>query len=236
MTNFLLGVLSSLVASFIFVFLVYGKTIFKLRSKDLQLFWSMTKRLRANGIVNFFASRADYVKYREHGTVTEYMATTKRELVYIGFWLSHGTEMTNIRETLDKILSRGCYVEFIFVNPQISYLSNLADFLAIPEESILSRINQSINQMKEMRNSLPDNLKQRFILKTHDKLVTSSAFLIDQDTESEKILVDFKLYSLGREQTFGIEFNGKRSGSSLHSRMFTSLLNIRESAVILSDE
>lgn len=230
MINFLLGIAASLLASFIFAFLVYGRTVFQLRGRDIILLWSVTRRLSANGIINFFATRADYIKYRQNGTVTKYIRTAERELIYVGLWLSHGIEMANIRETLESLLEHGCYVELIFLDPTVRYIESLADFLALSTDSVVTRINQSIYQMTSLKDSLPENLKPRFVLKAHSKLTTSSAFLIDQDTEHARVLIDFKLYGLGREQSFGIEFQRVAAADSLYSRVVSSFMEIRRQA------
>lgn len=230
MANFFLGVLASLVAAMILAAIVKSKLVLGATMADFRAFWSLTRRLRSNGVVNFFAQRSEYVQHRRNGSIPDYMRTTQHELIYVGFWLAHGVEMSDMRSTLRELLGRGCNVEFVLIDSDIAYRALLAQYLGIDEANLSSRIGDSLRFLIEFRDELPDNLRRRFLVKTHRQLLTSSAFIIDPGTGNAKTLVDFKLYRGGRDMTFGIEFAGLSSEGGLFERVTTSFDGIRESA------
>jgi hypothetical protein len=200
----------------------------------MKFHWSVTRRLAAEGFVNFFAKRSDYMKYRKAGTITEYIRGVERELIYIGFWLSHGIEMANIENVLRELLEKGCYIEFVFTDPRAPHAKSLAQFFAQTPDSIAFKLQHSINRMVSFRNKLPRNLRPRFVIMTHRNMITASTFMIDHNTRSGKTLVDFKLYQMGRDESFGIEFQGKLNEDSLHNRIVASFQKVRKSAKVVS--
>jgi hypothetical protein len=227
MTGFLIGIGSSLAAAAIISFLVYGKAVGSLRWNDFRLYWSMTRRMRANGIINFFSSRADYVKYRKNGTISQYIRSAERELLYVGFWLAHGTEMSNVTEALIDRIREGVTIELIFIDPNSECVPALATYFDITVDEVRSRVASSIEKMRRLRETLEDDARLHFRLKTHRKLLTASAFLIDGSTQKARILVDFKLFAFERDHTFGIEFGHVDNGDTLYSRVGESYRKIR---------
>jgi hypothetical protein len=235
MTGFLVGVGSSLVAAIIFSLLLYGRAAGNLKWTDFKLFWFMTSRLRANGIINFFPSRADYIKFRQNGTISQYISTADRELLYVGFWLAHGTEMSNVGEALIELVRKGVAVELVFIDPDGECLPAMANYFDIPVEEVRSRVASTIEKMQRIRESLDEDLQPRFRLKTHQKLLTASSFLMDGGTENAKILVDFKLFASGRDHSFGIEFGHVDGENTLYYRVEKSFRKIRASSKEISD-
>ncbi len=233
MKEFVLGVMASMLASIILAIVVLGREAFSLNFRRIKTYWSVTKRFGGEGIINFFAKRSDYMKYRKAGTIAEYIRGVERELIYVGFWLSHGIEMTNIEDVLRELLEKGCYIEFVFTDPHAPHVKSLAQFFSQNPESIAFKIQDSIDRMVSFRNRLPQNLKPRFVIMTHRNMISASTFMIDHNTHNGKTLVDFKLYQMGRDESFGIEFQGRLSKASLHYRIVESFQKVRKSAKII---
>jgi hypothetical protein len=235
LSEFFLGVGSSVAAVALLAFLASGRSTLNLSWNELRLLWSTTRRMRRNGIMNFFAKRSDYIKHRKEGTIPEYISLANRDLLYVGFWLAHGVDMSDIRNAMRELLERGCRIELIVINPENGYGKHLAEYLAMTPESLKIRIAHTVDQMREFRKSLTPELKTNFSIRTHTKLITASAFVLDRDTPKARILVDFKLYNAGRDNTFGIEFQAVQGKDKLYSRILDSLMKIRNSASTLED-
>jgi hypothetical protein len=231
--QFFLGILASLIASLILFVILQIKTRIILRWGTLKLFWLIVQRLRDNGIINFYTSRSDYVKFRKQSSIADYIETTKKEFIYIGFWLAQGTEMENITSKLFELLKRGCSVELVLLDPKSSHGNKIAEYLGISFENYKARLKTTWEYLIKFKNSLPDDLKPRFLLRSHDKLISSSAFIFDYNTEFAKTLIDIKLYGMGRESSFGIELQPSKMKNSLYYRITKSFLTIRNSSAIV---
>lgn len=235
MSNFLLGVLASLSAMFIGFLIVQVKTRALLSWGTFFLFWSITRRLRDTGITNFFTSRSDYVSFRKERSISEYISTTKKEFLYVGFWLAQGVEIDNVYSKFRELLHKGCTVEIVLMdqNSDSNFKRKVAAYLGFSEESLSTRLSNTWSNMIQFKNSLSEDLKARFILRYHQELVSSSTFIFDYRTESAKTLVDFKLYGMGREQSFGIELKPSEIENSLYERVTNSFLEIKKKATVV---
>lgn len=160
------------------------------------------------GIINIFPSRKSYIHHKDHGTETQYISKCKNKLMYIGYWLAHGTEMGDIIETLQKLVFEKKDVEVILLNPDNNVLINdMAKFLHMDCNEMQQRIKNSLAKLDKMKNGLPNELAIHFIIKVHDIPLNASAFMLDYDSEKElRILVDYKIYNKEREKSYGIEF------------------------------
>ncbi|MGW5441535.1 hypothetical protein [Nocardia asteroides] len=223
--------MSSVVATLLVSITVLVIGLGKSSISDVRAFWLITRRLKRNGVDNFFAKRSDYVRYRRHGTIQEYVNTAKHDLKYVGFWLAHGVEISNIGEHLAKMAQSGRSVEIVLLDPTCSYLPFLAQYLNLPEAAVASRIYAALNQLQKAREDVPANLAHLFRIKLHTKMITASAFLVDSTSDTSRLLVDFKLYGADRDNTFGIEFKRVSTEDSLYKRVYDSYDRICTSAI-----
>ncbi len=76
----------------------------------------------------------------------------------------------------------------------------------------------------------PPEMRARFALLHHSEMITASALLFDYGTPTAKILVDQKLYGVGREGSFGMELKPSMAPNSLYERVTGSYLTIRRRA------
>ena len=173
--------------------------------------WTFTGRLRSYGISNLFARRSDYVRYRKQATIAEYLETAKHSITYVGFWLAHGTEMENISTYMPELLKQGRTVTFVLMQPNSAHLETLSAYMGIPADQVARRIKVALDKFQETKQSLSPSAGDRFSVRVHNAPITASAFLLDLDHPSAKILVDFKVYGHSREDSFGIELRGPDS-------------------------
>jgi len=227
--QFWAGVAASLTAAFIAWVVVQLKSRALLSWGTLSLFWSVTRRLKDTGVSNFFTSRSDYALFRKQKTISDYISTARKELVYVGFWLAKAVEIENIQDKLRELLDRGCTVELVFLDRNLdpTLRSKIAACLGMSQDSLVGRLDCTWSDMRSFRDDLPEEVKPRFILRSHQEFISSSALIFDPATEHAKTLVDFKLYGAGRQNSFGIELKPSKLPNSLYERVTDSFLEVR---------
>lgn len=201
--------------------------------RGLSFRYRITKRLMANGVSNFFASRADYVAHRTESTPAEYVLTANSELVYVGYWLAQATEIDKIADAIRKLVDHNRMVELVLLDPDVpkGVLDMWARFFGETREAFESRVRSAWERLTALRNGLEPTKRARLVLRKHRQFTGGSAFLFDRGTPSEKMLVDFKLFAMGREQSFGLEFRPVEEGNSLYARVkksFEAILTTSE--------
>lgn len=232
--QFWLGVVNGLVATLIAWLIIQIKTGAVFSLKIFSLFWSITRRLKDAGVTNVFTNRSDYVNFREEKSIPDYIKTAKKELIYVGFWLAQGVEIDKIEKTFLELLNKGCTLELVFLNSQIDRIlaNKIAVYLGMSQDTLTARLEGTWSVMRQFKQSLADPVKGRFILRRHEEVLTSSAFIFDHGIESAKTLVDFKIYGAGRGESFGIEMKPCRLQNSLYNRLTTSFFEIRNKSVV----
>ena len=233
-SEFWLEVTAGLVIAVIIAVLALFKKHVILYWKDLALFFRLVRRMRENGVSNFFTRRSDYVQYRTQRTISEYIETTQHSLLYVGFWLAQGKEIGNIERTIQLLLNRDdCTVELILLNPDLDNitLKKLAAFLDLNHENLHTRVKQAWDDFQQLQKKLDPDKRRRFVLAHHDELLTASAFVFDYGKESAKTLIDFKLFGASREGSFGIELRRGKVAENLYDRVTESYRKIRTSAL-----
>lgn len=236
MANFWIGVLASLSAMLIGFVIVQIKTRAALSWSTLSLFWSLARRLKEAGVSNVFPSRSDYRVHRKERSISDYVLTAKRELIYVGFWFAEGIEIDNTFNAMLQLLEKGCTVELVLMAQDLDtgLETKIADYLAISSESLHSRLVHAWADTRRFRAAISDDLKTRFILRSHKELVTSSAFIFDYGADCAKTLVDFKLYGAGRTRSFGIELKPSNIQDSLYLQTTVSFLGIKKKSLVIA--
>lgn len=227
-SNIICGVIASILGAFIFG--LFTKFYLGWTSwPGLRISLRLVREFTRAGGLNFFSSRKDYINHKDHGTASEYLYTSKRSIVYVGFWLAHGIEVSNIIECLRVILESGRKISIVLLNPNSDAISACSKFLGIDVSEVKQRINQTKSKLCELQNNLSPTAKENFTLKYHNIPLSTSAFLLDSELGSGgRTLLDFKLYGFSREDGFGIEF--RNQGLSLYDRVTKSYLEIERNS------
>ena len=138
--NLVCGIIGSIVAAIIITIAskVYlGVSGFRGLKNTVRLIRDSYK----GGIVNIFPNRKSYIQHKDHGTETQYISKCKSKLMYIGYWLAHGTEMGDVIRTLQTLILEKKDVEVVLLNPDNSCLiKEMANFLKIDSIEIQQRI------------------------------------------------------------------------------------------------
>jgi hypothetical protein len=225
-------VAASLAAALIIAVLLRVRTGVTVSWADIRLFWSVAGRLRESGVLGFYPSRAAYVRNRRQHTIGEYVETARHELLYVGFWLAGGTEIENVTASFRRLLEQGCRIELVLLDPAMDkdLASAVAEYLGLTPISFQQRLDAAWQQFARFRASLPSDQAALLTLLAHSQLLTSSAFVFDVRTAEAKTLVDFKLFRVGREGSFGIELRPTASENGLYERTTKSFVAIRATA------
>ncbi len=180
------------------------------------------------GGINFFSSRQAYIKFKDHGTASNYLSKAESNIIYVGFWLAHSVEIGNVIETIKSLLETGKKVVIVLIDPDSDIINYCSKFLGLNNIEIKNRIVNSIRKFCCMYDNLSIEAKKRFTLKLHSVPISASAFLIDNELNYGKTLVDFKLYNYCRDDGFGMEFHKK--GYPLYDKFTKSYKAIAEEA------
>lgn len=164
-----------------------------------------------SGIINLFSCRKSYANHKDHGSPSDYIKKAESKVMYVGFWLSHGTEVGAIVETIKNIVLQNKKVIIVFVNPNNdAVLTSSSNFLGISKNEVKTRVKTSIKKFLQLYMELPAGYRHNLQLKIHDVHLTASAFLLDFDSDEKcRILVDYKSYGFSREDSYGIEYKNK---------------------------
>lgn len=210
MAGFAIGVVSSIVASLILALVLSLRA--RMPFRTLRLMTTVTPRLSRTGVTNFFASRAEYSQYRKQTTVTEYMATAREELTYVGFWLAPAVEFEDLHHHLRKLLDRRVRVTLVLLDAGIDedQRTKIGAALGISADALRDRLDNAWSELSRFKGALPAEARARLTLASHQEHLTASAFVFDRDRPFAKTLMDVKLYGIGRQSSFGIELRPPR--------------------------
>jgi len=229
MSNLLIGVLASIIATFIislFVWLYRGSKGYLGIRKTIRLINDCNK----SGIINIFPSRKSYIERKDHGTASTYISQSKFSLYYIGFWLASSTEIGAILNEIKKLIFDSKKVFIVFIDPGASLLINQSSiYLGLSSDEIKIRVENSLNKLLMLKENIQEEYKNNLVIKLHRVPLSASAFIIDSEQEKDcKILIDYKIYGSSRDDSYGIEYKGRNK--IIASKMISSYINICDNA------
>jgi len=232
MSDFVLGVASSVVAALI-VYLI-ARLLAPLLGYWGGYFNLLTSawRLQRGGLNNIILSRSDYRLLRGGETIANYLGHVNQRLIYIGFWHAKGIEMANIQDTFLKLLERNCSIELVLLSADIDDRTAeiIAKHLGIDVDGLRGRIDSAWRYVRELRRQIPSRYSLRFSLKSHKNAVYASCFIIDQNLSNARILVDTKIFGLGREDGYAMELVPTSEPNNLYERFLRSFEKIADEA------
>ena len=179
LSGIVIGTIGSLLAMVIAILILQAKTKVALRWSKVRLFWRIVGRMSDGGISNVYLSRAEYVKYRKEQTLEAYVDSAKKQMLYIGFWLSQGIEFEQIERAMRRVLDRGGEVELVFLSPDVTrtVADGLADYLAIARPECKEKLESAWSHVKTFRDDLPQGLRGRILLKSHKEVLQESVWV-----------------------------------------------------------
>lgn len=227
MSEFLLGVGSSLVASVIFVaiarkqnWIVFGKA---------RRSWQLARRLDEIGMTNFFASRADYARYRPSGHLADYLDTATYRIDIAGYWMGHGNETEAIAKRIVQSLNKkpGMTVRIALIDPNGPHVQAVASYLGIADAELRDRLEASLNNLAHERQGATESVRNRFSILTYAEMPLASVIILDYGATSARVQLDFKPFRRPRSESFSFEITAP---SALYETCASAWIAIVDSA------
>lgn len=235
MTNFLFGILASVLAApFVYILGRLFSPFLGSWSAYFNLVAS-ARRLQRAGILNIIPSRSDYRLLRGGETIRNYLLkNVQHSLVYIGFWHAKGIEMDNISDTFLDLLQRGCTIELILLDENIADPSAemIAKYLGLSLRGLRERVAEAWRFGSAFRQRIPTPFAGHFVMKSHLNAIYASSFIIDHTSQHPRLLVDIKIFGLGRESGFALELVRTGDPNNLYDRFYRSFMKVSEAAQI----
>ncbi len=161
------------------------------------------KRIKEAGVIKFYYDRK--VLASDVGTIGDFVSSAKRSVVYIGCWLSSSIKQDLIKIVQEKA-KEGVLFTFCLHAPRTQAIEEYASFFGSDELSINTQIEESLLTLWDAKNSLPKNVSENIKIYWHSEMITTSLWLIDNESADQKLQLDFKLVKTKcRWFSFGIE-------------------------------
>jgi hypothetical protein len=226
MNEFYLGILTSLVSAPLIYFA--GRLLSPFLGPWGAYFnlIGCARRLQRAGINNIIPSRSDYRLLKGGETISNYLSHVSHSLIYIGFWHAKGIEMSNIRDVFITLLERGCSIELVLLDREVddATVITIAKYLAISPQSLRHRVGEAWHYVAALKKDVSVRHADRLVIKSHTNAVYASCFIIDHQHSAAKLLVDIKIFGIGRENGFGLELVKSQDGNNLYDRFLQSFL------------
>ena len=229
MADFAMNVAGNVVADLLILGVVavsayFGRSVIRDLFRVLRYAW----RMRRNGIVNFYNSRAEYMTSRKERNLADYMRRAKRRFVYVGFYLAGATERDRIDHAITELLNRDCDVEIAMLDPDAhpEIIAAVERHLAITVGTLRQVLRHAREHFESLRSGLSAAAADRFKLKLHSVPLASSAMLIDEGEPDGRLLIDSKIHGAGRDRSFGIEFRLDQHAGDLAKNFARSFMRI----------
>lgn len=182
------------------------------------------------GIINVFPSRKTYLQHKDHGTAAEYIRKCNRSLYYVGYWLASSISFGEILKSFEGLLKNHTSVTVVFIDPNNrDILETCSKYLGTTSDELRNRIQFSLEKVAELKSSLEAECQKYLSIKVHCVPLATSAFVIQQaDSKETRVLMDYKLYDLCRDEGYGLEL--KDESKAITQKAMKSYLKICQEA------
>lgn len=176
----------------------------KIKNIGIFKYRKARKRVAEAGMVTFYYNRK--VLQSDAGTIGDYIATAKKNVLHVGFWLSSSLTAQNLEKAVVDAINRGVTLEFCVLSPDSPLIDHYTKFFDTGKENILSSINNTLSKLVAIKNSLSADKQRNFKLYTHSEIVTASFWVIDRDDPDNcMVQIDHKIISNPRYSSYGME-------------------------------
>ncbi len=190
------------------------------------------KRIKEAGVVKFYYDRK--VLAEDVGSIGDFINSARRNVTYVGCWLSSSLKQDLIEVMKDKAING---VKFVFCihAPRTGAIREYASFFNSDEISVNTRIEDSILALYRAKCELPSEVSENIKIFWHTEMITTSFWLIDDETKNSKIQLDFKLVnSTSRWFSFGMEII--KASSGMFDNVRKSYLSVIEEKKLITEE
>lgn len=238
LTGFVPGVLSSLVASILFVVLLVFTKGFRPTLAVIGSIFKLHRCLHEIQLTRFTRSREDYNSFRTHApTIDAYVSTAHHQLQMISISLATGITFDGLCRSLRQLVERNTPVDVAIslLDPRIDGLmSAIAPALDTTPDQLASSIGSALDRLCTLRRELPANAKRHLSIYVHRAVPFASAILIDPDEPTGVIQLEMKAYRVPFKSSFGFELkNGGKH--QLYSTLVTAYRSLLHDAEEVTD-
>ncbi len=230
MGSFFLGVLASLVAAFVFAGIAWSRGWLLITWRRFRDSRSLMIRLDQAGVSNFYASRVDYVKYRDAPTLPAFLSLARKSVRIAAYWMAQGIEMQGVASAVANLIRppKNLSVTIAIIDPTAAYVSGFAQYLGIREDELVMRAQSALYQLWKARDGLSQAERDRFQLKVYTAVPVASVIMLDPEEDGGRLQIDVKPYKAPRESSFALELSG--SGHPLYETCRDSWLSLLDDA------
>ena len=201
-----------------------NKQIGWVRADEPILAEDLASQLSTIGLSAFYTKRADFDKFRKSDNghplekLRDYLSIAQKSIKVVVFTFAQGVVFENLCELFEEKLNS--FVDFNIVisllNPYDPlYYSSccLTHNRKDKFDFLISEAKQSLILLREFRNSLQPQNKERFTVKFHNTALFSPAVLIDEDNDNGRLQIEIHPYKVVVEDRFAFEI--KNGGNSV---------------------
>lgn len=224
--SLLAGVISSIIATALLAILAWSRGWINFSWLSLRHVLLLSKRMNDAGIVNFYASRDDYAKYRGAPRLLDYLNLAHRSITVAAYWMAHGIEMEGIAESIAEMTRKPHNKKVVIgiINPTASYIDALSLYLDMETKELIVRVQSSLYHLWRAREKLSSEEKKRFQIKVYTTVPIASVIILDAEETNGSVQIDLKAYKTSRHNSFAFEL--KKRGHSLYDLWLASTLKL----------
>lgn len=184
-----------------------------------KTFWRaipFAARLHKEGVRRFLFSRHEYPE-----RLDAYLERAQHSIKVVSISFRLTNNECALTETFRRKLATNASFEIwiSLLQPHSQAAALAAHALNVKPEALSTEINEMLNDLKSLRDSLPPSDRSRFHILTHDSLPMGSALMLDATATSGLIQVETKLYRAPRVESFSFEVVAP---SPFYTRNFTA--------------
>lgn len=169
--------------------------------RRLIKFLRIIPRLYRNGINNFFSSRDEIEDFRKPSKMLDYISISEKTFNYTGINFpikGKGYDSKHTWTCFENLLKRNVEVTLLVwsINAKEEKIKTIADYLKIEESVLKNNIIESVTFFETLKQEMPQEFAKNLKIKSHDKIIFNSAFIIDYATKNAQTFLDVKLYGI----------------------------------------
>lgn len=163
------------------------------------------------GLSNFYASRADYAKYRKAPKLGDYFNLATGQVLVSAYWMAQGVEMEGVVGEIEKLMRGPNQVSFsiIIIDPTAGYIDALARHLDVERGYLISRVQGTLSSLRDLHSRLSPDEQLRLQILVHRTVPMASLVALDLEAENGRIQIDIKPYRTARQDSISFEVSGR---------------------------
>lgn len=206
----LINIITSIIVTAVISFSILGKNWIKIQLGR----YGLNRRIYKAGISNIYISRDDFAKYRNFPKIApkflDYLKLAKNNIYIVVYWMAYGTEIEGIPKEIINLVKPpyNLNITICVIDPKTSCMDALSKHTNMAVSDLTDRMTASLNTLKEEKDKLSQEEKNKLVIKTYDSLPLASVIMLDYGYEYGRMQVEFKPYHIAPQYSFSFEFCG----------------------------